>query len=377
MSKKKTIAVFTAPQGHKSIADAASQALEKDYQLEVFFKKDGAFLLYEPFYKVFPQVWGPPFTLSNKIMTRYKRTIKLLTAYFEFKYDDIIWQFHQKYKPDLYLSTHFSYNSSIEKVKNKFQTPFINILPDPRTVHRSSITDSATVNLVFDKWQKNYVKKIAPNAKTFITGWFVRDEFERNYQKKEVRKKLKLKDELTFLITSGSDGTNLILKLVPALPLVKRPVQIVVACGNNQRLFSLITKLNRLVKAYNSDIEIIPLTFTKEIYLWMQAADLIVGKAGPNTIFESAATLTPFFAITHISGQETGNLEIIKHYRLGIVEERSIKATKLLLRIINQPKILRRFDPYLKKVAEHNKQAKPRLKLLVDKLTAGHLVSSL
>ena len=369
MLKKKTVAIFTAPQGHKSIAEAASQALEKDYQLAWFYHKDLSFKFYEPVYRIAPQLWGPPFRLSHKLMTRYQRFLKLINLYFAHQYDNVIKNFHQKYKPDIYISTHFGYNTSIKK--NTQQAPLINIVTDPRTVHRMVVDQDATVNLAFDKHQADYIRSLTPQAQVLVSGWFVRDEFEASYSQKQVRKKLKLKDRLTFLIASGSDGTNLILKLLPALPLVKQPVQIVVACGNNQRLFSLITKLNRLVKAYNSDIEIIPLTFTKEIHLWMQAADLVIGKAGPNTLFESVATLTPFFAITHISGQETGNLEIIKQYRLGFVEERTIPAVKLLLNIINHPEKLRRFKPYLKKVADHNKQAKPRLKLLVDKLTAG------
>jgi len=50
------------------------------------------------------------------------------------------------------------------------------------------------------------------------------------------------------------------------------------------------------------------------------------------------------------------------------VQENSIQASRLLLKIINNPQQLNQFKPYLKKVAEHNKQAKIRLRKLVDKL---------
>ena len=51
----------------------------------------------------------------------------------------------------------------------------------------------------------------------------------------------------------------------------------------------------------------------------MRAADIVIGKAGPNTIFESVATRTPFFATSYLPGHETGNLEIITDYQIGLV----------------------------------------------------------
>jgi UDP-N-acetylglucosamine:LPS N-acetylglucosamine transferase len=100
----------------------------------------------------------------------------------------------------------------------------------------------------------------------------------------------------------------------------------------------------------------------------MQASDLVIGKAGPNLLFETVATKTPFFAITHIAGQEDGNLDIIKEYKLGYVEENTIKANRLLGDIINHPEKLKKFLPHIEKLATYNRQAANILSQTISKL---------
>ena len=68
----------------------------------------------------------------------------------------------------------------------------------------------------------------------------------------------------------------------------------------------------------------------------MGIADLIIGKAGPNTIFETVAAKKPFIAITHIAGQEDCNLDLIKEYQLGFVEENAIKVVEALARCVEE-----------------------------------------
>ena len=91
-------------------------------------------------------------------------------------------------------------------------------------------------------------------------------------------------------------------------------------------------------------------------------------KAGPNSLFESVATKTPYFAISHISGQEDGNLDIIKDYKLGFVEERSAKAVKLLKQTCNNPETLKQFDKSLETLAKYNKNSGKRLIELIESM---------
>ncbi len=51
----------------------------------------------------------------------------------------------------------------------------------------------------------------------------------------------------------------------------------------------------------------------------MAASDVVMGKAGPNVLFESVVLGKPFIATTHFPGQERGNLAFIERYGLGYV----------------------------------------------------------
>jgi UDP-N-acetylglucosamine:LPS N-acetylglucosamine transferase len=73
---------------------------------------------------------------------------------------------------------------------------------------------------------------------------------------------------------------------------------------------------------------------------YIAASDVVIGKAGPNLIFESVACRKPFIAISHISGNESGNLGMIKDYNLGWVAENPFTAGKLIKDIIADPGLL-------------------------------------
>lgn len=358
---KKTIAIFTSVEGHLSIAEAITADLQNKYTVKIFLERDDLFDFYVTFYKYFPAVMQVPFYLTKKI-----RLLKVMHQWCYKKYFDKVDKFCKKTKPDLCISTYFMYNSSIEAVTQKLDIPFVNVPADPYTVHPLLISKKAAINAMFDPAQEVICKKMIKNAKYKQTGWFVRPQFQEKYDKKEVRKKLHLDpDILTFLIASGSEGSSFVSTIFPYLLSSSKPIQIVIACGNNKNLFKTVQVLSELTEKLRDRIKLMPLAFTDQIHFYMQAADLIIGKAGPNTVFESVATHTPFFATTHIPGQEDGNLTIIRNYNLGYVEENPLKAGRLLKRIMEDPSQLEKFKEPIAKLAAHNLKAK---NILLDEI---------
>lgn len=103
----------------------------------------------------------------------------------------------------------------------------------------------------------------------------------------------------------------------------KPALQIILAAGTNSRLQQMFR--NRPA------CHVLP--FTKAIAPWMACADLVMGKAGPNMLFETVTLGKPFLAATVLPGQEEGNLEMIRTYRLGWValgKEGQIRTDPLL-----------------------------------------------
>ncbi len=360
---KKTIAIFTSVEGHFSIAEAILADIQNKYSVKLYFERDDLFDFYVTFYKYFPAVMKVPFYLTKR-----KRLLTLMHQYCKKKYLEKVMAFCKKNKPDLIISTYFMYNSSIEQYCLENKIPFINILPDPLTVHPMIISKKATFNAMFDQQQIVNCKK-QMRANYTQTGWFVRPQFEESYDQATVKKQLGLDPNvLTFLIASGSEGSNFVGTIFPSLLSSSKKLQIVIACGNNKNMLKTVQVLSEITEKLREQIVLIPLPFTDKIHLYMQAADLIIGKAGPNTIFESIATHTPFFAVTHIPGQEDGNLTIIKNYKIGYVQENPFKAARLLKKIMENPNELEQFVEPINTLAKMNHQSKKILLQEIDKL---------
>ena len=78
-----------------------------------------------------------------------------------------------------------------------------------------------------------------------------------------------------------------------------------------------------------------------------------MGKAGPNTLFESVTLGKPFVATAYIPGQEKGNLEFIRRHKLGWVALTAEEQQNLLTTLIADPAELQAMTAF---VAEYRQQ---------------------
>jgi UDP-N-acetylglucosamine:LPS N-acetylglucosamine transferase len=351
-----TVAIFTGPEGHLSISQAAAAYLSTRYNVETFFHQDNLFSVYRPMYQLLPGANKLPFLLSQS-----DTLVNEIHRIFKNRHHEKIQNFIEQHQPQVCLSTYFMFNASLTDQHQRGNCTFLNIIADPVTVHPLLISPQAN-NLVFDNTTADTCQGFVPDATYDPIGWLVRPDFQPVAAPHQVRKELGLEtDMFTILVTAGSEGTTLIMKILPALLSLARPTQIMAACGSNSHLYRSISVLQKVVERTPSASKVVPLHFRPDIHRYMQAADLIVGKAGPNSIFEAVATETPFMAITHIAGQEDGNLDLIKKYQLGFVEENPIRAVKLLQDIVKHPAQLEKFTPHIKKLAQYNRQAGEKL----------------
>ena len=127
-----------------------------------------------------------------------------------------------------------------------------------------------------------------------------------------------------------------------------------------------------MAKKVNNDIlDTLVVGFTDEMDKYIGASDVVVGKAGPNLIFEAVAMEKPFIAITHISGQEDGNLELIEKYGIGWVAEDLGRLAPLLKQVIKDPGFIEDKKEKVKVLAKKNRQAGERLVELVKSLVVN------
>ncbi len=353
----KTIGIFTSGYGHESIADAIAEKIEQKakgrYKVKKFFRKEILGFAYNSIYKFIPESLGPSFYLSSKFIRKDNNVRKFLENLFLVNTEKKIKDFVKKNKISLCISTYFGCNPTLEKIQ-KEGIPLVNIITDPKTAHPLLISPIAKAQMAFDET----VFKLYADKNTKKSGWFVRSKFENNYDQREIRKKLKIDNHLTFLVVSGSEGANAILKILPSIINCNKKVNFIIACGKNKFLYNNILGIKQSLNSLSSSkAQVIPLSYTKNLHLYMQAADMVIGKAGPNTLFESIACETAFFAITHIHGQEDGNLDIIRDYKIGVVEENTKKANQELEKLIQNPEKINSFTKNIKKLKEYNKNS--------------------
>jgi UDP-N-acetylglucosamine:LPS N-acetylglucosamine transferase len=213
---------------------------------------------------------------------------------------------------------------------------------------------------VYDEKAGHRCQKLGiPRKKIKVSGWFVQNAFYQIYDRKLILKKLQLKENIfTLLVCGGSEGTNAILKVIPTLLTTDFPLQVIIVCGSNKVLYHSLRLLRQTGKILSQDHLNIKLFQSTNIMPELIAAsDLVMGKAGPNLLFETIAGRKPFFAICHISGQEDGNLELIKQKNLGLVEENPFRAGTILEKIIRRPQILWQFQKSIEKERLYNLHA--------------------
>ena len=136
------------------------------------------------------------------------------------------------------------------------------------------------------------------------TGLPVRREFLSSLPAEEARRALGLDPGRdTALVMGGSMGYGNMFPTVSEL--LERGIQTICVCGSNEALKRKLEKLEGPLLA---------LGFTDEVALCMDAADLIVTKAGGLTVTELIAKRLPAVISASIPGQEERNGDfLIKH----------------------------------------------------------------
>ncbi|MCC6711116.1 MAG: hypothetical protein IT416_02065 [Candidatus Pacebacteria bacterium] len=362
MKNKTDILIITTGQGHESLAQVMAEEIIQKTQFSVatfkYFPKVGIHLLLHRYAPWLMRLLAKP--LNNQHFVRLSRLV------LKYRFLSLVEAQLSQHRPQVVISTFYLLNPAIEALKAKYNFYFINLITDPKTMILLNPTPEADVNLTFDEAQATKVKELYPTAKTKVTGWFVKGVFETVYSQKQAKISLKMDPKVpVLLLTSGSLGNASPAQLLPKLLSLKTPVQIVLICGSNKLLKNLADNFNKSLKKTNQLVNLRVLGFTKEMDKYIKAADLVIGKAGPNTLFEAVATKTPFMAIEYGGQQEFGNQELIRGYNLGVVENRLDKIWTKLVEFIEQPTILNAFKPDLEKMKTHNLKAK---KILVEEL---------
>lgn len=176
-----------------------------------------------------------------------------------------------------------------------------------------------------------YIKRGVPKEKLLPYGIPVRHAFAKHTPKDIARRKCHLDaDSPTFLIMSGSMGFGKLAVFAMALyKQCKNDEHIVIICGNNKKLQSVLTKEFRHCPRVHV------LGYTRHVSLYMDACDVIFTKPGGLTSTETLVKGIPTIHTALIPGCETANSAFfvdrgISYASKYMIEQ--IRLGKLLMR---------------------------------------------
>ena len=360
------ILILSAREGHASLAAAAAAALRgpgRPVRVVDAVGDNWLFHGYRFFYRFFPQLFRWPYRLGGY---RWPRQIIrwLVRRQYLARWQKLI----GRQRPDVILTTYWLYLPVLDSLAAAAAWRYFNLVPDPIPPSPLAYSQRA-VNLGFGReFQRQGQKLGLLLSRLRPIGWLTQPRFFRRYSSVRQRQRLGLDPHrFTLLICGGSEGNQTYLRLLAHLfwHYREKDFQLIVVAGSNRTLQRLIRRSYRLAQKARRLPRLYLAGFSRKMEKLIAASDVVFGKAGPNLIFEAVAQQRPFVAISHIHGQEDGNLELIRRYRLGWVAEKFSQQRQLVTRILARPEILLPVKAAARKMAAHNRQTPIRLRQIV------------
>ncbi len=299
--------------GHKSASKALDKKL-KEYGYEVtqidsfeLMGRIGVLLenLYIPVTTKFPLVFYTLYLLSQI-------NPNLLHFLVYLKCKNKLKKEIDNFKPELIISVHSMFTKSISYFlkKQKLNIPFyINVI-DLVNPPKVWIDKNADVLFVPTKEVKEYYKsKGIDESKIFVSGFPIRDDIKRRTIPKTIEGKINI------LLVNPSVNLKKNIEYVKEVSKLDN-ADISVICGRDERMYNSL--INEQKKGNISD-NIKIYGFVNNMNEFLDKAHIILTKAGPNMILESAASGTAIVVTDNIKGQENNNYKYIEKNHFGFM----------------------------------------------------------
>lgn len=326
MQEKILILTSKTGGGHVSLAEALRDLLQQDYKINILDPQPRIFHLH---YRLVSRyalwLWAREFQFSDtpqRALAAHRLFTRLVAR--------PLAQALRDFQPDLVITTYPFLTYEVVQVCKKLgmRIPFVMLFTDPNGVHASWLSEhgaSATLAPTRETYAQALSVGFAPQ-RLHQVGWPVREQFYRAdpAQRRQTLTDLALDpDRFTVFLQGGGEGAAQFGRTVERVLALPIPLQIILATGTNQALLARFQAVNNLHA----------LPFTRDIAPFMAASDVIMGKAGPNMLFESVTLGKPFIATAYIPGQEEANLEFIRRHKLGWIALEAEQQQNLLSRL--------------------------------------------
>lgn len=306
--------------GHRSAAQAIIEALDIYHPGQVttemldFFVEyapppfDLAVSTYAPMAQV-PDLWELGYKLSNG-----KYRSKLV--------HEVLWPYVRKaavrlveeHPCDIFVSVHPIINTPILRALGPDHDPYVIVITDMVTTHAFWYNEDATLTISPTHEAKQRGVEIGMDPEhILVLGQPIADEFRQpSPPKAQLRDQLGWPQDLPVaLMVGGGEGMGPLKETVLAVDKVGLDMMMAIITGRNESLKHSLEFTNLRTKnmVYG---------FVDNMPDLMNAADIIITKAGPGTISESFIAGLPIILYARMPGQEEGNVDYVVDKGAGV-----------------------------------------------------------
>lgn len=322
MAKNILLMYISEHSGHHQAAIAIERALREKYA-GVNTRKVNTFRYTNPILERFinsaymnlikrrPEIWGRIY--DNPDVARKTASLRRrLTALNLRKFKRLIAAF----APDVVACTQAFPCCMMAAYKRAFRAPIrlVGVLTD-YAPHSYWIDDEVDIYAVpSDEVGHSLLKKGVPAHKIKPTGTPIDPRFAVPHDKEKIKRRLGLNEgERTVLVMGGTQGIGPNAGMVRGLAASRYPFQMIFVAGVNKRLYGAVNRI-----AEKAGRRILSYAFVDNIHELMDAADLIVTKAGGLTTAEALAKHLPMVIVNPLPGQERHNTEFLLKEGLAV-----------------------------------------------------------
>lgn len=308
--------------GHRSAAEAIIEAIELEFpgrfttEMVDFFKDYAPppLNLAGPTYPAMSKMttlWELMFKGSDNV-ARMRRVYSALWPYIRLP----LYRLIRKHPCDLFISVHPLVNEPLLRaLKNKKNsTPYMVVVTDLVSTHVAWFNNKSSKVIVPTPQAVTSARMAGlEKNKIQVIGLPVADKFCHPVKDRTaLRKKLGWPVDLPIvLMVGGGEGMGPLDKVALAVDEARLPCTIAVIAGKNKRMKKRLDKHSWQIPAFTYG-------FVKEMPDFMQAADILLTKAGPGTISEAFIAGLPIILYHRVPGQEEGNVSYVVDEGAGV-----------------------------------------------------------
>lgn len=242
----------------------------------------------------------------------------------------------ERHRADVMVSFHGVPNAALLFARRKLalRNPFAIVALDLVSVHAGWFTPGAHLYIVPTEAARQRALRAGVTPKRIcVIGMPTRRSFleVRDMPQAEARALLGLpQDRPIVLVVGGGEGMGPLIPVVRAIARRRPDAHLVVIAGRNQALYHALRALDVPVPLQVEG-------FVTNIAVWMRAADVLVTKAGPNTLSEAFIAGLPLVLYAAIPGQEEGNILHVIENHAGVWTPKPQAAADAVMDLLAHP----------------------------------------